>query len=322
MLTCALAAAALACGEDSTQPDALRFGQVGEIEAELDVPLVQVVGTSPNARLGVGRLHQTLTWRSSGAWFLREAISYRDLTGDADLRRTTGDPSQYVLDYASLIIALNDIQGQKIVGVLSDTIPPDCGLALSRITFTIRDEPRDESRTWVRCVHGSLATLTQEDAEPADGARLALATELMRNATVGTGFASTYAGSVPFGTLDRGDQSDAPLTAPEVFTDQASFSHFWAEHAPDRPRPDVDFSLDMVIAGIVGPREEAGDSVEVRRVLQVDQGTLIEVVERVPGNFCSPAALVHTPYHIVVAPLTPAPIRFADIRVDPVDCGS
>jgi hypothetical protein len=84
----------------------------------------------------------------------------------------------------------------------------------------------------------------------------------------------------------------------------------------------VDFTKDMVVVGIVGTRKEAGDSVEVRRILQVDKGTVIEVFERLPGEFCSPAGRIHVPYHVVVAPRTPIPHRFADIKKEPVPCGA
>jgi len=77
----------------------------------------------------------------------------------------------------------------------------------------------------------------------------------------------------------------------------------------------------MVILAAVGRRLEAGDSVKVRRVLPIDQGTRIEIVERVPGDFCSPAAREGYPFHLVVAPRAQAPIQFADPIVERVPCG-
>jgi hypothetical protein len=148
-----------------------------------------------------------------------------------------------------------------------------------------------------------------------------LATLLARAATVGEKWTSAYLGTVPFGTLDRGEDSSSPLTAPATYIDTGGFQSFWEKHAASRPLPTVDFTKDMVVVGIVGTRKEAGDSVEVRRILRVDQGTVIEVFERLPGAFCSPAARTHVPYHVVVAPRTPIPHRFADIRKDTVSCG-
>jgi hypothetical protein len=150
---------------------------------------------------------------------------------------------------------------------------------------------------------------------------VAQAAILARDFTVGEKFVSVYAGSVPFATLERGEDLAAPERASVVFTDSAAFRSFWGQAAAGRTPPTVDFSKEMVILGVVGEREEAGDSVEVRKILQVDQGTLIEVWERVPGDFCSPAARAHVPYHVVLAPLTPDPLRFSDIRVQRVPCG-
>jgi hypothetical protein len=148
-----------------------------------------------------------------------------------------------------------------------------------------------------------------------------LAAVLIKDATLGVRWTSAYLGSVPFGTLDRGGDTKSILRAPGTFIDVGGFTAFWAKHAPGSAPPTVDFGNDMVVVGIVGTRQEAGDSVEVRRILQVDLGTVIEVVERLPGEFCSPAARTHVPYHIVVAPRTPIPHRFADIRKEPVSCG-
>jgi hypothetical protein len=168
-----------------------------------------------------------------------------------------------------------------------------------------------------------MSNLSTVDAGPDPAAsRVALAAQLARNRTLGEDFISAYAGSVPFGTLDRGQDTPTRLGAPVAFLERSSWTNFWRDHAgPGVATPTVDFAEEMVIAAAVGPRREAGDSVEVRRILQVAVGTLTEVFERVPGDFCSPASRSHVPYHIVVAPRTPTPIRFSDIRVERVPCG-
>ncbi len=55
--------------------------------------------------------------------------------------------------------------------------------------------------------------------------------------------------------------------------------------------------------------------------MQIDNGTLTHLVERVPGDFCSPVARTHYPFHIVVAPMTPTPIQFANVGLEFVSCG-
>jgi hypothetical protein len=71
----------------------------------------------------------------------------------------------------------------------------------------------------------------------------------------------------------------------------------------------------------VGLRGEAGDSVEVRRVVETNDGTLITLYERVPGDFCSPAARDHYPVHVIVAPRTRLPILFSEVVIERVPCG-
>lgn len=306
-------AVSAACGEDGpTPPDALRRGQIGRIEVVMDTPL----------RFGSGRLVQRLSWGSNGERTLQESISYGSRTGDDRFERYLKDLEQSAGAYAEAITTLNEVEGVKlfIADLPTDTLP-ECGPGRTSVAFSIVDDARGETWTWNRCVEGSLGTILQVGAGPDPAAaRIAQAVQIVRDAVFGGAFASQYAGSEPFGTLDRGTDSNARLPSPEVFTDTAEWRGFWTQHAPDRPLPEVDFERDMVLVAMVGEREEAGDSVEVRRILQVDQGTISEVVERVPGNFCSPAARVHVPYHIVVAPSTPAPYRF-QVNREEVPCG-
>jgi hypothetical protein len=88
---------------------------------------------------------------------------------------------------------------------------------------------------------------------------------------------------------------------------------FWTAHTGSPAGlPIVDFDREVIIIGAIGQRPEAGEAVEIRKVLPVGTGTLVQVVWRVPGNFCSPVARTHRPIHIVVVPGdVPRPINFA-----------
>lgn len=314
----AVSAAVLGCGDNSpTNPDDLWYGQVGKLSAMLEVPLLEYDGL----------LVQKLEWASTGAWSVEETISYLGVDGDQDVRRNPGNPAQFAADYASLITDLNRKEGLNlfIPELLPDSLPdtrPDCKAGQTTIRFTLQDDARKEHTTWTRCADGSLANLTTENAGPdPQAARIVQATILARDYTVGDDFASTYTGSIPFSTLNRGEDLAAGLRVPTVFTDSAEFRSFWGQAGEGNPLPSVDFSKQMVVVAVVGERQEAGDSLEVRRILQVDQGTLIEIAELIPGAFCSPAAREHVPFHTVVTPRTPRPHRFTDIRVIPVPCG-
>ncbi len=305
---------AAACGEDTPiPPDALRFGQIGKIIVDMETPL----------QFGDGQLRQILSWGSGGLWSLQESISYRDLIGDEYFQRHASDLAQSAGAYAEVITQLNDTRGVELdIPELSQDLDEPCGPGRTRVTFTIQDEAKDDARSWIRCVSGSLGTVKTEDAGPdAAASRIAQAVRIVRNGTLGERWNSLYAGSVAFGTLDRGEDSHSSLVEPTTITDPATWGSFWISHSDILPVPSVEFDTDMVVVGILGPKQEAGDSVEVRRILQVDNGTQIEIVELVPGDFCSPAARTHVPFHIVVAPRTPRPHRFSAVGREEVPCG-
>jgi hypothetical protein len=309
-------------GNGSTLPGDLRFGQVGQVEVELYMPLDR----------GSGSLNQILTWGSSGAWSLREFIDYRGLIGDETFWKNQGDPSPLAAGYAAFITSVDEVDGIPGLELNIPELPqnpdpepdPDCGPTMTRITLVIRDEPENAFRRWVRCTEGSLSNLTPTGAGPdAAASRVVSAAIGVTNGTVGPEFISAYHGSVPFGTLARGEDTSPTVPAPLYLLDDASWLDFWQSHTGGTSPPEVDFTAEMVIVAAVGVREEAGDSVEVRRILQVSDGTLTYVLERTPGDFCSPAARTHVPFHVVVAPrsLAPAPYRFADIEKELVTCG-
>jgi hypothetical protein len=306
-------------GDNGTQPGALRYGQVGEIRVHLIAPM----------SFAGGELQQVLNWSSSGAWQLYESVSYKGNVGDETLVRSEGSPSAYAAFYASLIAQLNETDGLKLfIPELSPDLEPECGVNRTRVVFRIRDEPRGEETQWTRCADGTMTTLAPAGAGPdADAGRVVQAATLAREYTLGSAFISAYHGSVPFGTLARGEDSPEELTGPLEFhtvlgesTVPAGWNAFW-EMNGSGAAPEIDWSSEMVLVAAVGERREAGDSVEVRRVLPVDQGTQVKIVERVPGDFCSPAARSHFPFHVVVFPRVPLPITYADIETERVPCG-
>lgn len=298
----------------------LRFGQVGEVTVALEVPLA--------FKQGKGVLLQTLTWNSSGVWQIRESISYRTLPGDENLARSEGDPGEY----AYLISQLNEDPALKLFDDLIPVLPGGCLSGETKVSLTIRDQPRNEQSTWIRCSEGTLGSLSTAYAGPdADAVRVIQSAILVRDFTVGRTFVSAYSGSVPFGTLDRGEDSGARLEEPRAFFSTMEGSpntpegwvQFWRAHVndPSAKPPVVDWANEVVLVAAVGKKSEAGDSVEVRRVLQTGDGTQVPLFERIPGDFCSPGARDHYPVHIVVAPRTLLPIRFSDLVTERVPCG-
>ena len=314
--------AGLGC-EGVTDPGSLKFGTVGEARLELVTPLTQ----------GEGTLVEILSWSSSGPWRITERISYRGQAGDENTRSSTLDPEGLAGRYLTWIAQFNQ-------GTISPIDPPleahppgsdDCdrGTSTSRLVLTVTDDSQGRTVEWARCVEGPLSRLQEFGAEPdPQAARVALAARLMRdNALVDGQFTSAFWPSYPFATLQRGD--DTPLTqrtARAILTEEA-WRHFWVQHAgPSATPPAVDFETDLVLVAVHPEiRREAGDSIEIRRILPHGEGTTVEMTLRRPGAFCSPAERVHVPFHIVVAPRSDLrlPVAFqTPIREEHVPCGT
>lgn len=311
-----------ACDDGVVDLDALRFGQIGEVRVRVQVPLQH----------GQGRLQQVISWNSEGAWVLREAISYGERLGDETVKGNPGVPLQYAGAYATLISELNESQSQVLA--VDETLDPDCGLVASRVTLSMRDEARGEEKSWTRCAFGALTTLRTQDSGP-DGAASRVVDAAIRiwRRTLGSDSVSVYAGSLPFGTLERGGRTGTTLERPVAFRsadgagpDEAppGWGEFWSAHTrgEERAAPEVDWATEMVLFAAVGVREEVGDSVEVRRVLTIAEGTRVVVVEQVPGDFCAPLHRMLRPYHLVVAPKAVAPVSFAEVAQERVPCGA
>jgi len=262
---------------------------------------------------------------------LREIISYRGLEGDETVTKNRGDPVAYASAYASLISALNERDGVELFSIPRNP-PEGCALGQTRVTVSIWDEIRKEEERWVRCASGTLGTLLTSEAGPdLEAGRVIQAAILVKDPTQGHDFVSAYFGSVPFGTLGRGENSGAGLQGPTHFLSvpegnpnpPTGWLAFWGNHDDTDPGaiPEVDWAHEMALVAAVGIRTEAGDSVEVRRVLQTDEGTQVSWFERVPGDFCSPAARDHFPIHIIVAPRTRLDIVFSELVTERVPCG-
>ncbi len=312
----------LACSDGVSLPTVTRFGQVGDVRIRIVTPL----------QGGVGELQQALTWSSTGSWQLFEQIAYQRRVGDQQFRQSPGVPARFAAAYATFITQMNETAALRLFDdSLDPTLNPDCGVGASRITVTIRDEARGEEASWARCVFGSLVSLRTEGAGPDPQAgRVAQAAILLRDFTLGESFESAYRGSLPFYTIERGVETGSTLGEPQSFrssdanaeTAPTNWGNFWAAHTGGlREAPAVNWETEMVLVGAVGIRHEAGDSVEIRRVVPIDEGTRIEAFERIPGDFCAPAERRTRPFHIVLSPRTPAPIVFADVRKERIPCG-
>jgi hypothetical protein len=306
------------CEGTTTVLPSPRFAQVGELRADVEVPLAG----------GAGRLEGTLVWTSDGRWVLVERIYYGNVLGEEVTRRSRLNPGELGPEYASLVQQLNETPGLRLLGEVTQGGPATCGEGRARVTFSMVDDFRDEFASWTRCASGSLFTVTPGSAGPdAGAARIVTAVQLTRAFTAGDAERSVFEGSLPFATLDRGHTSGAREPTPRVFASTdgnppEGWAAFWAAHAGAGAEPPaVNWSTEMVLLATGGRRNEAGHRFRVRRVLPVGAATQIEAVEEVPGDFCAPAALEQYPFHLVRAPRGSLPVDFGEFLLQRIPCG-
>lgn len=319
-----LAAAGSACEDSGVEPN-LRFGQSGQMVVDIVTPLRLLLPVSPVE----GELRQVLTWRSTGAWQLVESIAYRGRVGSETTTRSPGIPVAFAPAYATLVTQINSTPGLDLfIEDLDPGLNPECALGQARVTLRIQDEIKGQARSWTRCSEGPLGSLKPAGSGPDPHAsRVILVSKLAHDRTLGDSATSVYHGSIPFATLDKGEKPGEVALTPRVFFGgpgardaPADWGHFWEWHAGGAA-PDVDWSTDMVVVAGDGARYEAGNTVEIREIEPILDGAIVQLVEFVPGDFCSPAAVVQTPFHLVVAPRTPSRIQFSDVTRERVPCG-
>jgi hypothetical protein len=110
--------------------------------------------------------------------------------------------------------------------------------------------------------------------------------------------------------LDRGDQTFVEDPRQVVARTPAEWSALWQQHAPDRERPEVDFSREMVVAVFMGTRTTGGHSIQVVSAREVPGAFVVGYRERSPERGSITAQVITTPYHIVAVPRSDAPVRF------------
>ena len=328
-VVCLLVAAGTgACRDPPLSVPSGVFGLEGEIRVDVHSPLPGAVGQ--------GELHEILIWASNGPWLLTERVFYEGNLGAETLRSGKLNPGELAREYGSLVQQLNETRGLRLFGRdVPQDLAPECAGALgrTRVAFTIRDTARGEVASWTRCAEGTLFTFAPGSATPDPGAsRVVTAGQLARFFTLGEAAHSTYMGTIPFASLAESADSPARAEAPRAFisddgTPPDDFIGFWMDHAGEAALPpQVDWGVEMVLLVAVGMRREAGSLVRVRRILPLGPaaGTRIDVTERVPGDFCSPASARLYPLQLVVLPVSNVhlPAHFTPVRVERVSCGA
>jgi hypothetical protein len=108
-------------------------------------------------------------------------------------------------------------------------------------------------------------------------------------------------------TIAKGDQSNVDDAKQVLVRTEAEWTRLWNQHAPDQPKPSVDFSKEMVVAVFMGSRPNAGFSTTITAATVANGALVVRYKETVPAAGTVSAQILTFPYHIVAiakAPVT------------------
>jgi PrcB C-terminal len=111
-------------------------------------------------------------------------------------------------------------------------------------------------------------------------------------------------------TIDKGSQSRVDDRRQVVVRTDAEWARLWTQHNPDRPRPAVDFSKQMVVGVFMGSRNTAGFSVEILSATDENGVLTVRYRETVPAKGAITAQVITSPYQLVTVPRTEATVKF------------
>ena len=111
-------------------------------------------------------------------------------------------------------------------------------------------------------------------------------------------------------TIDKGDHSNMDDAAQVVAKTAQEWQQLWQKHTPDRPRPAVDFSKEMVVGVFLGSRPTAGYILEIVSAAQDNGSLVVKYRESIPPRGTMTAQVLTSPYHIVAVPFFPGGVKF------------
>ena len=117
-------------------------------------------------------------------------------------------------------------------------------------------------------------------------------------------------------TIEKGDQSNIDSPKQVVVRTDGDWTRLWQQHAPDRPKPAVDFSKETVIGVFMGSRPNAGFSTAVVSAMEGGGALVIRYSETVPRRDAITAQILTFPYHLVAIPkATATNVKFQLVEI-------
>jgi hypothetical protein len=103
-------------------------------------------------------------------------------------------------------------------------------------------------------------------------------------------------------TVAKGDQSNIDDAKQVLVRTEAEWTALWQQHAPDHPRPAVDFSKEMVVGVFMGSRPTAGFNTTILSATAGNGVLIVRYAEQMPAAGGVTAQILTFPYHLVAIP--------------------
>ena len=113
---------------------------------------------------------------------------------------------------------------------------------------------------------------------------------------------SAQATPAPSRTIEKGDQSNIDAARQVLVRTDAEWTALWRQHSPDRAKPKVDFSKEMVVGLFMGSRSNAGFSTAVTTTTAANSALIVKYTETIPAPGAITAQILTFPYHLVAIP--------------------
>jgi len=105
--------------------------------------------------------------------------------------------------------------------------------------------------------------------------------------------------------IEKGDQSNIDEARRVLVRTDAEWTTLWKQHHPDKPRPAVDFSKEMIVGVFMGSRPNAGFSTTIISATVANGALIVRYAEKVPAPGTMSAQILTFPYHLVAIPKAP-----------------
>jgi len=164
--------------------------------------------------------------------------------------------------------------------------------------------------------------MTPDDAPSNDGTQSAQRTQRKKSyfaifAVFAFLFPAVMAAQTPQAgaprTIDKGEQSNVEDARQVVVRTEAEWTKLWQQHTPDRTRPAVDFSKEMIVGVFMGSRPTAGYNISIVSTFTKDGSVLVRYEESRPRPGAITAQVLTFPYHLVAIPKASGDVMFEKI---------